>query len=62
MNIDEIMSTIKMLGDSQGFYSRLYYNLRFIQESNPDQWDELAATLESHHFKDAVDLILYLEG
>ena len=54
MNKDEILEAISSLASSQGFYQRLYNEIL----NDPEYLDYL----ESLHFKDAVDLVLYLEG
>lgn len=62
MKINEIRQTIKQLAQSQGFYGRLDRSLSELQEEDIDRYEQVAAELESQNFKDAVDLILYLEG
>ena len=57
MNREEILETIKSLASSQGFYTRLYNALSDHSEDSEEYLNEL----ESMHFRDAVDLILYLE-
>lgn len=54
MNKDEILEAINSLASSQGFYQRLYNEIL----NDPECLDYL----ESLHFKDIVDLVLYLEG
>ena len=61
MNREEIMAAIRMLANSQGFYSRLLRNIEDAKENDPDNYEELMCKLEAQNFKDAVDLILYLE-
>ncbi len=56
MNKEQILNTIKKLGRSQGFYSRLYNAL--INGEGDDFLNEL----EKQNFKDSVDLVLYLES
>lgn len=52
MKRDKILETFKSLAKSQGFYGRLLDN---ITEEELDY-------LEEQKFKDAVDLILFIEG
>lgn len=59
MNKKEILSTIKMLASSQGFYSRLYANIMELKSNERGKFLQL---LENQKFKDSVDLIMYLEG
>ena len=54
MNKDEILEAISNLASSQRFYKRLYEHIL----DDP----EYLNYLESMHFKDIVDLVLYLEG
>lgn len=54
MNKEQILSVIRSLAMSQGFYGRL---LRDI-EKNEEILDELVA----QNFGDALDLVLYLES
>ena len=62
MKIDEIMKCLEALAQSQGFYSRYCQWLRQIREDFPERWEDLVKELESQNFKDAVDLVIYLEG
>lgn len=57
MKKKEILSTIKSLASSQGFYSRLFMAL------NSDEPDAVAYLeyLEEQNFKDSVDLVIFLE-
>ena len=54
MTKEQILNAIKSLAMSQGFYGRL---LRDINE-NPAMLDEL----EEQHFKDSLDMVLWIEG
>ena len=47
-----------MLAQSQGFYGRL---LRNIDEMDEEDREKVWSDLESQNFKDAVDLIMYIE-
>lgn len=58
MNRDEILENIRLLANSQGFYSRMYVRL----SDGSKESDEALEYLEQQHFKDAVDMILFLEG
>ena len=61
MNISQILSAIKSLASSQGFYGRLYRELQDIQNNAPELWEEVVDELEGQHFKDSVDMVLYFE-
>lgn len=59
MKRDEILETIRSLAQSQGSYGRLLQDL----ENMPKELSEAILTdLEAQNFKDAVDLIMYIEG
>ena len=62
MNFEQIMDTIKDLAHSQGFYDRLYNNIRCLESADPEAYERLKAELESRNFKNPVDLILAIEG
>lgn len=55
MNEEEILSTIKSLAKSQGFYGRL---LEALEEDS----GEFMQDLVDQKFTDVVDLIIYLEN
>ena len=61
MTKEQILEAIKQLGLSQGFYSRLYIRLLLMQEEYPEMYDVFMDELESQHFTNPVDLVLYLE-
>ena len=58
MDRQAIRGTFEMLAQSQGFYGRL---LRDIDEMNEEDQERFWSDLESQNFKDAVDLILFIE-
>lgn len=61
MSIEEIMSAIRSLAGSQGFYGRLYNELWEMQTNDPDQWEEVKNTLEAQNFNDTLDIVMYFE-
>ena len=61
MNMNQILSTIKELANSQGFYGRMYHNIMELKQNSPSDYDLLVEELEGQNFKDAVDMILYFE-
>lgn len=61
MNRDEIMDAIKMLASSQGFYGRMYINLREMRDNDPDEFDRNMTILEEQNFGDAVDMVMFFE-
>lgn len=58
MTKNEILETIKLLSQSQGYYGRLYNRLM----ENDDEAQEWLAEAESQNFQDKVDLILWIEN
>lgn len=60
--MNEIISTIKSLAQSQGFYGRLLGYLISVKDNDPDKYDRIVKELESQNFKDPVDMILYFES
>jgi hypothetical protein len=59
MKIEQIIEVIKDLAKSQGFYGRL---LNDIENMSDGEFAYFKEVLEEQNFKDAVDLIIYLEG
>lgn len=55
MGKEQILSAIKMLACSQGFYGRLY---EAIME---DETNEIIDTLVEQNFKDTLDMVLFIE-
>ncbi|MCM1440797.1 MAG: hypothetical protein NC131_16585 [Roseburia sp.] len=51
-------ATVVDLMNSQGFYSRLY---KAVNEMDDNTYNNLYSQLENQHFKDCVDVILWLE-
>ena len=61
MDIQQIMAAIRSLAESQGYYGRLYNDLRDMQTNDPEKWEEVKNTLEGQHFKDSLDMVLFFE-
>ena len=61
MNIEQILEAIEGLSHSQGFYGRLYEHLMYIKSNEPEQWETVVNELESKHFNDTLDMVLYFE-
>lgn len=59
MKKNEIMKTFKSLTKSQGFYGRIVDELESMSESNRNMYLE---GLEKQNFKDAVDLVMFMES
>ena len=62
MNREQIMETIRQLANSQGSYGRFYRALCEMRDNEPDRFDKAMTMLEEKNFKDAVDLVMYLES
>lgn len=58
MKRNEILSEIKMLAASQGFYGRLYNT---IMSLDIEDFELVMSELEEQNFKTGLDLVLYLE-
>ena len=61
MKMNQILGTIKMLAQSQGFYGRLYRDLMTIRDNNQERYGAIVRELEAQKFGDAVDMVLYFE-
>lgn len=59
MKKNEIMKAFKSLAQSQGFYGRIVDELESMSESNRNMYLE---GLEKQNFKDAVDLVMFMES
>lgn len=57
MKKEEILSAIRSLAASQGFYSRLL----FVLSSNEPDAVAYLNYLEEQNFKDTIDLVMFLE-
>lgn len=58
MKRNEILTEIKMLATSQGFYTRLYNT---IMSLDIEDFELVMNELEEQNFKTSLDLVLYLE-
>ncbi len=59
MTMDEIISLVRRLASSQGFYGRL---LNSIEDCDEETFEKLKKHWEGMAFKDDVDFIMYIEG
>lgn len=62
MSIEEIMTAIRSLANSQGFYGRLYQGLWNLRQYDPERWAEVKEKLEGQCFKDELEMVLYFES
>ena len=58
MSRQQILDAFRSLAKSQGFYGRL---LEYIDSMDEGERDTYLLDLERQNFKDAADLVLYLE-
>lgn len=58
MNKKEILSAIKGLASSQGFYGRLYHKLTDGSRESA----EFLTTIENEKFSDKVEMVMWLES
>ena len=61
MKRDQILSAIRTLSMSQGFYGRLYNELMEIKSANPENYEAYMTELEGRNFSDIVDMIMFFE-
>lgn len=61
MTKQDILNTIRDLSQSQGLYHRIYKNLTSMRRNDPSSYDYYMEHLQQQHFKDPVDLVMYLE-
>lgn len=59
---NDILEIFKDFSKSQGFYGRLLNNLNDLKENDLSTYEKYMKNLEDHEFKDAVDLVLYIES
>ena len=57
MTKTEILNILRVLSNSQGFYGRRY---RILSDNSEDS-NNFLEKLENENFRDAVDLLTYLE-
>lgn len=59
MNREQILDVFRSLAQSQGFYGRLLEQIDYVDE---EAREAFLSDLESRNFKDAVDLVMWIEG
>ena len=59
MNREQIMNAFRTLAKSQGFYGRLIEQIESVDE---EARDAFLSDLESRHFNDVVELVMWIEG
>lgn len=58
LNFEDFIKLIKELSKSQGLYGRI---LREINELNEEELEKLKTAINKKHFKDNIDIILWIE-
>lgn len=59
--VEQVIGVIKMLSNSKGFYGRLLERILYLQEYEPEVFEEFKEVVEEQHFKDPVDVVLFFE-
>ena len=59
MNREQILATFRNLAMSQGFYGRLLNQIYSVDEETREAF---LSDLESHNFKDAAELVMWIES
>lgn len=61
MNMAQILSEIRSLANSQGYYGRLYEQIKDLEASNPEGYEKFSKELEAEGFETTLDIVLYFE-
>ena len=60
-DVEKVIEVVQMLSHSQGFYGRLLKEINYIQEYEPEKFEEFKEIIEAQEFKDPVDVVLFFE-
>ena len=60
-DVEQVIGVVKMLSNSQGFYGRLLERILYLQEYEPEAFEEFKEIVEDQNFKDPVDVVLFFE-
>ena len=60
-DVGKVIEVVEMLSHSQGIYGRMLEQILYLKENKPEAFDEFSRVIESQHFKDPVDIILFFE-
>lgn len=60
-DVTKVIEVVESLSHSQGFYGRLLEQILYLQENEPEVFDEFKEIVEEQHFKDPVDVVLFFE-
>lgn len=61
MGIDDVLSVIRDLSHSQGFYGRLLRDLMEIKASDKKAWRNVIKYFEGAKLKTPLDVVLFIE-
>jgi hypothetical protein len=62
MTGSQCIDMIRQLAGSQGYYSRMYADLKQMEQDDPDQYQDVLRSFEAQGFSDPVDMVLHLES
>lgn len=60
-DVEKVIEVVEMLSYSQGTYGRMLEQILYLKENDQEAFDEFSRIMESQHFKDPVDIILFFE-
>ena len=60
-DVDQVIELVRRLSRSQGYYGRLLEHILYLQEYEPEAFEEFKMVIEEQHFKDPVDVALFFE-
>lgn len=60
-DVYQVIEVIEMLSKSQGFYGRLFEEIMYMDEYEPDKFKVFAEIVEKQEFKDPVDVVMFFE-
>lgn len=60
-NVDQVIDVIHMLAESQGYYGRLFENIVYLYQNEPDSFEEFARIVEEQKFTGPLDVVLFFE-
>ena len=59
--VEDVIELVRQLSQSQGYYGRLLEQILYLQEYEPEAFEEFKMVIEEQHFKDPVDVVLFFE-
>ena len=60
-DVGQVIELVRQLSRSQGYYGRLLERILYLQEYEPEAFEEFKMVIEEQHFKDPVDVVLFFE-